>query len=90
MIKIQTFLALVLSGSGSTIPYMNLANYVCTVFSILAFTVTIILKSSLADPSEVDRTSFISHFKFASLIYLQETQRKETTIFQSCSYKHLL
>ena len=90
MIKIQTFLALVLSGSGSTIPYMNLANYVCTVFSILAFTVTIILKSSLADPSEVDRTSFISHFKFASLIYLQETQRKETTIFPSCSYKHLL
>ena len=90
MIKIQTFLALVLSGSGSTIPYMNLANYVCTVFAILAFTVTIILKSSLADPSEVDRTRFISHFKFASLIYLQETQRKETTIFQSCSYKHLL
>lgn len=69
---------------------MKLANYVCTVFAILAFTVTIILKSSLADPSEVGRTRFISHFKFVSLIYLQGTQRKETTIFQSCTYKHLL
>ena len=90
MIKIQTFLALVLSGSRSTIPYMNLANYVCTVFAILAFTVTIILKSSLADPTDVSRTRFISRFKFVSLLYLQGTQRKETTIFQSCSYKHLL
>ena len=90
MIKIQTFLAFVLSGSGSTIPYMNLANYVCTVFAILAFTVAIILKSSLADPTEVGGTRFISHFKFVSLIYLQGTQTKEAKIFQSCSYKHLL
>ena len=36
------------------------------------------------------RTRFISHSKFVRTVYIPGTQRKETKLCQSCSYKHLL
>ena len=48
----------ILSKGGLTIPYINLANYVCTAFAILDFTVTVTLKFGLANQITVERIFF--------------------------------
>ena len=48
----------ILSREDVTIPSMNLANYVCTAFAILEFTVTVILKSDLADGIAAEHVLF--------------------------------
>ena len=53
MIKIQTLLR-----GDFTIPSMNLANYVCIAFVTLEFTVTVILKSGLANQIAAEHVLF--------------------------------